>query len=484
MKYCFLLIISFSFNYLQSQTYTTAGAYEVRTEKNIEYGKVQNYLGIEDTLLLDLYKPVGDNNLNRPLLIFIHGGSWLGGCKDEVGSLIPFAEEFASRGYVVALINYRLGWHKDDYVATPAGPPLVEAIYSAFYAADSSEMIRALFRAMQDTKGAIRFLKARNAIDSTCISNVYVGGESAGAFIAIATAFLDRNEEKPASCFEIANAPEPQDNLLNAVADCEFHEYELNDSSLQRKDLGSIDGFLNLNGYTSEVKGVLSFYGGVPTEAFTKHWFENNSDIPIYFYHQTCDGIVNFSYGKPMAIISANCNLGFDPWHYNYPNMFGNGALSDSLIADGEFSILTDFEYCDPFLIPLFDCIRYGDNGSYHFMNNIAQRAINSSEFLSPYILANENDSDCKDSIPLFIPTNDIVSHVFPNPFQNNITIKLNRPVQNIELQITDLTGKAIYFSKYTSSDYLYLNLDAPQGIYFLNIKSDDFSETYKLIKQ
>ena len=80
-------------------------------ETDIEYGQAIDYAGFNDTLLLDLYKPVGDANCNRPCLVLIHGGSWVAGSKEDV-DIVNIAIDFAEKGWVVAAINYRLGTHK------------------------------------------------------------------------------------------------------------------------------------------------------------------------------------------------------------------------------------------------------------------------------------------------------------------------------------------------------------------------------------
>lgn len=486
MKYIIgLICISclFVHSVIAQLPYTEAGKYAVRTEKNIVYGMARNYMGYMDTLLLDLYKPVDDNNEDRPVLILIHGGTWLGGCKDEASSgIIPLANEFASRGYMVASINYRLGWHKAAYVATPTAVPWPE-FYKSLYAADSSEMLRALYRGMQDTKGAIRFLKARNLTDSSCIENFYTAGESAGAFIAIAAAFLDRDDEKPGACYAIADAPDPQDNLPNAVADCDYHIYPLSATSLERPDLGSVNGDLNINGYNAKVKGVLSFFGGAPAEAFTKNWFDNNTDIPLYAYHQTCDGIVNFSYGQPMEVISYNCNLGYTPWHYNYPHMYGNGAIYDSLSAM-PFQLLSDFQYCDPFITPLFDCIRYADNGSYHYTADVPQRAINASEFLSPFITGNENEVFCHTAYETIVQQDQISCKVFPNPFRDDIVLISDDALENAVVHVTDMQGNIINSVTYIlGGNRISLHVEAPAGIYMLHLLTDTGQKNFVLVK-
>lgn len=53
---------------------------------------------------LDLYLPHSENKL--PLIIWIHGGAWLAGSKDD---FVP--RDYLSDGYAIASINYRLSQH-------------------------------------------------------------------------------------------------------------------------------------------------------------------------------------------------------------------------------------------------------------------------------------------------------------------------------------------------------------------------------------
>ena len=53
---------------------------------------------------LDLYLPIGRPAQPRPVIVFIHGGSWLTGSKADGRRL---ALRFVAQGYVVACIDYR-----------------------------------------------------------------------------------------------------------------------------------------------------------------------------------------------------------------------------------------------------------------------------------------------------------------------------------------------------------------------------------------
>ncbi|MEZ4918605.1 MAG: hypothetical protein R2792_05810 [Saprospiraceae bacterium] len=70
------------------------GSFTWSVEKDITYAYRTNYVGITDTLRLDLYKPIGNFCPERPLYGI---GPWrklVGGCKDEISWL---AEEMVSR---------------------------------------------------------------------------------------------------------------------------------------------------------------------------------------------------------------------------------------------------------------------------------------------------------------------------------------------------------------------------------------------------
>lgn len=390
-RQAFLLFLSAHPARVAAQDYVTPGQYAYTVQSDLIYGADTNYLGLIDTLELDLYKPLGNVDPQRPLLVLAHGGTWLAGCKHDPQGVVPTAIEFVQRGYVVASINYRLGWHKAEFVSGNVAGYGVSPWPSssrALYPLDSAELKRAIFRGQQDMKAAVRFLKARAAIDSVCIEKVFVGGESAGGFVALAAAFLDRPEERPSACAEQTEAPDPYALFLNLTGfDCFTHEYTVTEPMRARPDLGPVDGMLNVNGHDARVRGVASFFGGVPAEAFSEDWWQGPDTPAVYLYHQTCDGIVMHDQGKPMSTISGYCNLGAAPWHHRYPTLSGSGAIADAFAGmNAPPSHHTDFQPCDAFnpALALFECSRYSDNGSYHYVLGRAERCQQLAAFWAP----------------------------------------------------------------------------------------------------
>lgn len=472
------------FHALQGQSDFTQKLYGFRVESDLVYGAAVNYAGLEIPLTLDLYKPVGDGNKHRPLAVLVHGGAWLTGCKENEAWL---AQELAQRGYVVASVNYRKGWHKDDYVANPINPS-VFAGGNCLYAADSAELIRAIYRGQQDVKGAIRWLKGRSVQDSTCSQAVLVSGESAGAFIALAVALLDRPSEKPDACYALPDAPTPASNVSNCYEEnCVMQTIYPTGTALQRPDLGSIDGNLNLNGYNANVVGVGSFFGAVPYEALTKDWIQGPDTPAIYLYHQTCDGIVPFGYGQPMTVISAYCNLGYTPWHYNYPHTFGNGAIAAYLQSMPSPPLYTtDFLQCPAFdpNLALFECLRYSDNGSYHYAHNQPERAQKFADFFSPVVKAHLN-AGCNLSGNNEPGTYGL--ELFPSIITDGFSVQVEaQSLPGSQISLYDFSGKRCWqetMDLQQGMNQVKLGNTLPQGVYVVEIRSEKGVRVFKVVR-
>jgi acetyl esterase/lipase len=257
-----LLLIGFGLlfpnNAIGQCDYSTS-RYGVQSELDIVYGIQSSWSGNADTLKLDIYKPVGDNNKNRPVLFLVHGGGFSGGNKNDVKTLCQI---YASRGVVAVAVGYRLGFVRPLQFDYP-------------YVLDQAEIFRAIYRSQQDTKGAIRFVKNRFQTDSTDINQAYIGGFSAGGIISLCVGYYTDSTYKYSNCGKIGNAV----NLNGSWA---------------RPDLGNVDGHLNFNGQNAEVKGVFNFFGAVSDTSFI---FPGTPKL--FQYHQTNDPVVPCSKNKP-----------------------------------------------------------------------------------------------------------------------------------------------------------------------------------------
>lgn len=121
-------------------------------------------------LTLDVYIPNDSKSASRPLLVLIHGGAFFNGDKADDG-FPEWSKYFAGLGYVVASVNYRLGFRKDPLSIKKAG-----------------------YRAVQDVDAAIRYLiskKEEYAIDP---QRVFIAGTSAGGITALNVAFMTNQD--------------------------------------------------------------------------------------------------------------------------------------------------------------------------------------------------------------------------------------------------------------------------------------------------
>ncbi len=354
----------------------TQTQFALREEKNISYGTVTTFAGQQETLALDLYKPVGDQNCRRPLLVMVHGGAWIAGSRTDADA-VAVAREMARKGYVVASISYRLGSHKLGFYTPYAlcnDQINLLGITKCVYGADSAEAIRAAYRAMQDAKGAIRFLKGRHSLDSTDVNNVFVAGVSAGGFTAMLTGYMDLASEKPIEAGALANAPTPDADLVSCLP---------GGYSLTRPDLGPVEGTLNVNnGYDASVKGVGNFYGGVFSNLFSSP----NPPL-LYLYHQRKDVVVACDYKPLLGEMYARC---INPINLcqpltNMPKAYGSCGIAD-LIRNG--GALPAWVYDDIDQTGQPDCLA---NPPGHSIINLNLRCQNLADFWAPAIAASGN---------------------------------------------------------------------------------------------
>lgn len=120
-------------------------------QKNISYASRS-----KNKNLLDVYY-VEDKRL-RPVIFFIHGGSWMNGSKDLYSKL---AQNFSAQGFVVVLISYRL------YPATD------------------------VFGMADDCRSAFEWCKNNIGMYGGNANEIYLAGHSAGGHLAAVTGLLE-----------------------------------------------------------------------------------------------------------------------------------------------------------------------------------------------------------------------------------------------------------------------------------------------------
>lgn len=474
MKNIFLLLLSsiFCIAYARSQPFVSM-QYSYQQLADIPYGSARDFGGNQRTLLLDLCTPVGDvpPPCGRPLVVIIHGGSFITGDKTDA---IPrqLMEDFAKRGYVSASINYRLGFFQTSS-NVHCNISALGAPWDCLNAADTAEWERAAYRGMQDAKGAIRYLTTRAGQYRIDPRNVFVIGESAGGFIALNTAFMDDPAEKPGSCGALPAVPAP-----NAIYEGQcITTYKLDTSiaslQLSRPDLGSIDGDMNVMAPAWQIKGIGNFYGAVFQDLFTRHTYPT---APVlYLYHQPNDLLVPYNNDRVFAgyaycatLFPANCQ-----YIINRPFLYGSSGIK-SMIASSSGNILPQVIFDST--NNTADCFTQLNNPtlSGHSIDNYVART---NHLALVFAAALNSDPPC---IPTAITTvAGAPAGVFFNAKSGNLNIPDNQGITAV--QVYDLNGRLISATK-TFTNTLDLNGLTP-GVYVLRILTIQQVYYQKMIK-
>ncbi len=156
----------------------------VVVQTDIEYGRAETENGSKQ-LLLDLYTPgVDDPSLpieKRPAVILIHGGAFQTGSKEDP-TLVNIARDLVLKGYVAAVINYRLQGDK------PIPSDRVSHLPTQSGVAIPLEQQIAAQAALDDSITAFEWLISQE--DYYRISDIGIIGSSAGAITAINLAYI------------------------------------------------------------------------------------------------------------------------------------------------------------------------------------------------------------------------------------------------------------------------------------------------------
>lgn len=247
-KIVLLYILTISYLLVAAQVHCTDGRYdeplfsedEIEKINGIIYASAPDFNGIMRDLLLDIYRPFPalDEVDKKPVVVFIHGGGLLGGVRDNPVPVF-ICTELAKCGYVTASIDYRLGWLEFGKCE-----------------GDTASLQRARYRADQDARAAVRFLK-ENADDLGIDTNyIFLAGASVGTTISLYTAYAEQHD---------------------------YYAY-------QTEGLGSLDSSGNtFYNHSIDIAGV--FGSGVGIQ---KPEIIERADIPILFFHGTCDFAVPY----------------------------------------------------------------------------------------------------------------------------------------------------------------------------------------------
>ncbi|HIP37035.1 MAG TPA: PKD domain-containing protein [Crocinitomix sp.] len=283
MKKVILSIFTLSFvlttqaQVYDSSRYLTTNIFPTTTAaNNIQYGSAPQWVWPywDEDLFLNITQPNGDANTKRPLIIFAHAGGFLNGSKD-VDNMVAICDTFARMGFVTATIDYRKGFN-----------PL-----------DGASAERAVYRGIQDGKTAVRYFKTNANLYNIDTNYIFFGGMSAGGFMALYVAYMDKESERPSSTYGGGTV-----NDLGCL-DCGDHA-----------------------GVSSKVRGILDYWGAVDDTLV----IESSTDTPVLIMHGENDPNVPFVYGPPFGLSTLSDVYGGQPIKERCDNLGVNNTFITS----------------------------------------------------------------------------------------------------------------------------------------------------------
>lgn len=239
---------------------------------------------IKIPLKLDVFIP--DNNLEkRPAIVLIHGGGFSKGTRTD-HNIVNMANYFASRGWVVFSIDYRL---QGDEGTVPT-----EWVQYAKNNLDESFIKRflSLYPAHRDAKAALRWVFANASSYNIDPDYVTVGGGSAGAIIAITLGVTDAEDYTD----ELSVSTDPTLSTTNTAQSYKIHT------------------ILDFWGSKVAVDALNNVYGYKRFDA---------SNAPILIAHGTEDKVVPFSEAEELK--NKYTNTGVNYIYYPLQG-YGHGA--------------------------------------------------------------------------------------------------------------------------------------------------------------
>jgi len=225
----------------------------VKTE-NVVYGNAPDlpfWFWVESNTVdidldMDVYEPEGDTLTNRPVIIFVHTGSFFSG-HNELDDVVDLSISAAKRGYVAISINYRLGL---NILSTYSGE-------------------RAVYRGVQDGGAAIRYLREFPEEFGINPDQIFMWGTSAGAIVALHLSYLG-DSDRPESSYGGGGDPD-----LGCPI-CEGNDYV----------------------HDPKPNAIVSCWGAIGD----LDWIDSTDTVPAIMFHGTADPIVPFNSGFPFTL--------------------------------------------------------------------------------------------------------------------------------------------------------------------------------------
>lgn len=512
-----LAMLLLSVNGFAQQRYLDEIFTNVTVTPNIEYAQNISVLTGAPTqipLNMDIYQPTGDTQTERPLVIYLHTGSFLpilinrtatGSRTDSATA--EMCRQFAKRGYVAASIDYRLGWN-------PA------AVGAAGQDIRTGTLLTAVYRAIQDAKSCVRYFNKNYSTGGNTYkidtSRIIICGQGSGGYVSLAYATVDKPSEISLLKF------------LSGTTDASYG-YVAGQPYVNQAILGDEDGFggipqFNIEnhvGFSSNVKMVVNMGGALGDSS----WLEAG-DVPMVCFHVTNDPFAPFGNGNVIVpttgdfvvdVSGSQAVIGFCEAYDN--NDVFNIPYTDPYTTRAN-AINGGLEGLFPFIMPDPGPPFYGQAGPWEWISytnlqtlapflGVSSGAVDtiyqSAFFTNPNVDLKGNALNYIDTVQGYLAPrivqalqlpgfyNSVVTlngsnytlSMYPNPAHSTTRIEISNNVAINSVSVFDITGRNMNAGVIIKSNRCDINTSSlSAGTYMIRLQTDKGEISSKLVKE
>tara|TARA_B100000902_G_C27321027_1_gene924473 strand:+ start:2713 stop:4347 length:1635 start_codon:yes stop_codon:yes gene_type:complete len=478
----------------------------------------------------DIYSPLGnigangiilDSVTDRPVIIVSHTGSFLppvangqatGSIKDS--SIVEQCIRWAKKGYVAIAMGNRKGWNPtstDQNVRT-------------------STLLQAAYRGVQDAKAMVRFLRMMTIENNNPFGinteKIVLGGQGTGAYISLAYATLDDEQELYLPKFmDLTDPTNPVPYVIpqffGNIDGSNFAYLPLYDTvgNVIGIDSSSPTNIPNYPQYSNDISMAFNLGGALADIS----WLDSTG-IPIVSFHcendpyapiDTGDVIVPTTGDFVVEVMGSRTiqhyanlyghndvfiNAGFNDVFTNNANINNNGYeglyIFKTPTPSTQPNLFGEFyeEEASPWdwwNLSVYDTMFAAINGApagYGSANSILGNPNMSGTKGRDYIDTVQGYLNPRIYVALNLggtsSLNDVFNYstkIYPNPAKNTLTIEnLNFLIQEVKLY--NITGQIIDVIEFNSMKKTISLQNYERGIYIIEIKSNNTSIKKKLI--
>lgn len=186
MKYSVFMLLLFVILLISNQQVSSQERYKDEITDTVKVETLTYAFKDNQSLDMDVYSPAFDNQNQRPLIFYVHGGGFSGGTRNEPG-IQTFCKKLARRGYVVSSISYRLT-RKGTATGFGCDCP-------------ATDKLNTFNDAVEDLQDATFFMIQRRENFGIDPQKIIISGSSAGAETVLNAAY------QPPYCYALDSGP-------------------------------------------------------------------------------------------------------------------------------------------------------------------------------------------------------------------------------------------------------------------------------------